>query len=230
MMRNLVGRAFQDLRQGGANSLGRMLDQINAAGIGIDVKAFFPRLVDGRLHPPTADFATFRAAGGALAHDPARGVLLTQYAAALGRDIRVTAGDGTTFTVEAVGVAAKNRRSTLELTWRSGPDGSGWSAHVPDQPPPKRGGGRRGAGGGQDGGNAPTRRASARAARTGPSTRPGRPSAPARPRTAPPTPRPRARGKARARRGPPAPPRSPPRPFRNSRNFRSSRRQWTRPY
>ncbi|MFI1336492.1 putative T7SS-secreted protein [Streptomyces sp. NPDC020845] len=156
MMRNLVGRVFQDLRQGGANSLGRMLDQINAAGIGIDVKAFFPRLVDGRLHPPTADFATFRAAGGALAHDPARGVLLTQYAAALGRDIRVTAGDGTTFTVEAVGVAAKNRRSTLELTWRSGPDGSGWSAHVPDQPPPKRGGGRRGAGGGQDGGNAPT--------------------------------------------------------------------------
>ncbi|MGO4428040.1 hypothetical protein AB4Z54_57330, partial [Streptomyces sp. MCAF7] len=112
MMRNLVGRAFQDLRQGGANSLGRMLDQLNAAGI--DVERFLPRLVAGRLHPPTADFATFRASGGALAHDPARGVLLTQYAAALGRDIRVTAGDGTTFTVEAIGVAARNRRPTLE--------------------------------------------------------------------------------------------------------------------
>lgn len=156
MMRNLVERAFQDLRQGGANSLGRMLDQINGAGI--DVERFFPRLVNGRLHPPTADFATFRASGGALAHDPARDALLTQYAAALGRDIRVTAGDGTTFTVEAVGITARNRRPPLDLTWNSGPDGGGWSAHVPDQPPPKRGGGRRGAGGGQDGGNVPTQK------------------------------------------------------------------------
>ncbi|MEU5645622.1 putative T7SS-secreted protein [Streptomyces milbemycinicus] len=211
MMRNLVGRAFQDLRQGGANSLGRMLDQINAAGV--DVERFFPRLVDGRLHPPTADFATFRAAGGALAHDPARGALLTQYAAALGRDIRVTAGDGTTFTVEAVGVAARNRRPTLELTWNSGPDGSGWSAHVPDQPPPRRGGGRRGAGGGQDGGNVPGPKGKRPRGADGSVDAPGpskRPRAAQDGSTAPaaPTGKGKGKGKARATRAPaqPAPP------------------------
>ncbi|MGY0056251.1 putative T7SS-secreted protein [Streptomyces sp. LZ34] len=153
MMRNLVGRAFQDLRQGGANSLGRMLDQINGAGI--DVEDFFPRLVNGRLHPSKTNFQTFCGTDGTLPVDPARHVLLTQYAAALGRDIRVTGGDGTTFTVEAVGVTARNRRPPLHLTWDSSYDGSGWSALVPDQPPTKRGGGRRGAAGGQDGGNVP---------------------------------------------------------------------------
>ncbi|MER6143277.1 putative T7SS-secreted protein [Streptomyces sparsogenes] len=148
MMRNLVGRAFLDLRQGGANALGRMLEQVNAAGV--DVEKFFPRLVDGRLHPATGDFEAFRASGGALGPDPARDALLSQYAAALGRDIRVTGGDGTTLTVTAVGVAARNRGPALHLTWNSGPDG-GWSAHVPDAAPPGRGrGGRGGAGSGTD--------------------------------------------------------------------------------
>ncbi len=212
MMRNLVGRAFQDLRQGGANSLGRMLDQINGAGI--DVENFFPRLVNGRLHPSTTDFQTFRGTDGALPHDPARDALLTQYAAALGRDIRVTAGDGTTFTVEAIGVAARNRRPTLHLTWNSSYDGSGWSAHVPDQPPPKRGGGRRGAGGGQDGGNVPTPKGKRpRGADTqGSVDAPGpskRPRATQDGSTGPaPTGKGKGKGKARATRAPaqPAPP------------------------
>ncbi|MDX3232362.1 putative T7SS-secreted protein [Streptomyces sp. ME19-01-6] len=154
MMTNLVENVFKDVRQGRANELGRMVEQINAAGV--DVEKFFPRLVDGRLHPSKTNFQTFRGTDGALPHDPARDALLTQYATALGRDIRVTGGDGTTFTVQAIGVTARNRRPTLELTWNSSYDGSGWSVHVPDQPPPKRGGGRRGPGGGQDGGNAPT--------------------------------------------------------------------------
>ncbi|MEU3460529.1 putative T7SS-secreted protein [Streptomyces sp. NPDC006733] len=106
-------------------------DQLNAHGL--SVEDFFVRLVQGRIHPPTDTLQGLRAAGGGadFAMDAGSLHVLGFYANALGRDIRVTGGDGLPHLIDGP-TSGKRARDYLEITWRDSPEGGGWDVRLVD--------------------------------------------------------------------------------------------------
>ncbi|MCZ4099947.1 putative T7SS-secreted protein [Streptomyces sp. H39-C1] len=149
-------------------------DGLNAHNIGVE--DFFVRLVQGRIHPPTDTLQGLRATvGGAhFAMDEGSLHVLSFYAHAVGRDIRVTGGDGVAHLINGP-TSGKRARDLLDITWHDGPGGGGWHARLSDGsdaplPPVERGGPPPGADG-----RGPTKRPRTDAPGGRPPHAPGRP-------------------------------------------------------
>ncbi|MFE4588556.1 putative T7SS-secreted protein [Streptomyces laurentii] len=119
-----------------------LLDRLGAEGIGVE--DFFTRLSLGRVHPPSDTLQGFIASGERFAVDPGGFLVLERYAAALGRDIQVTGGDGVLHTVPAT-ASGGGGANPLLLTWDHG---HGWRVGDPAGPAPAgpAGSGPQGAG------------------------------------------------------------------------------------
>ncbi|MDJ0343354.1 sugar-binding protein [Streptomyces sp. H10-C2] len=136
----MLQRAFDTIDSGAGVSaatamkrLKAFTDNLNTSGLGVE--DFFVRLVTGRIHPPTDTLQGLRAAGDEahFAMDAGSLHVLGHYATALGRDIRVTGGDGVTHFI-AGPTGGKRARGSLEITWRGEPDGGGgWTVHLSDR-------------------------------------------------------------------------------------------------
>ncbi|MCM2423553.1 putative T7SS-secreted protein [Streptomyces sp. RKAG293] len=149
-------------------------DGLNAHNIGVE--DFFVRLVQGRIHPPTDTLQGLRGAdmGAHFAMDQGSLHVLSFYAHAVGRDIRVTGGDGVPHLINGP-TGGKRARDFLEITWHDSPGNGGWHARLSDGsdapvPPVERGGPPPGADG-----RGPTKRPRTDAPGGGTPHGPGRP-------------------------------------------------------